>query len=62
MHDRSKLDPVIGLVIVGGSLTGVAGLVAAAVSSFGGDRLATGMCLVGAALAFGLLANAVLRS
>jgi len=62
MQDRSKLDPVIGLVIVGSSLTGVAGLVAAAVSTFTGDHIGVGLCLIGAALAFGLLANAVFRS
>jgi hypothetical protein len=55
------LDTIIGLVTLGGAITGVAGLVAALVAFFSGEFVATGVCLIAAALSFGLLANALIR-
>jgi hypothetical protein len=61
-ENRRKLDAFIGLAILGSSITGVAGLILALFALFGGDLLTTGVCLVAAALSFGLLANALLRT
>jgi hypothetical protein len=51
----------MGLAALGGVVTGALGLVAALFPFFDGDFTATGLCLIAAALSFGLLANAVLR-
>ena len=60
-ENRKKLDTLIGLVTLGSAVTGVAGFVAALVAFFNGEFVATGVCLVAAALSFGLLANALIR-
>jgi hypothetical protein len=60
-ESRKQLNTIIGLATVGGGIIGIAGFVAALVAFFSGDFVATGLCLVAAALSFGLLANAVLR-
>jgi hypothetical protein len=46
---------------MGSGITGVASLIVGLVSLFDGDLIAAGVCLIAAALAFGLLANALLR-
>lgn len=61
-ENRGKLDAIIGLAALGSSITGVAGLVVAAFALFSGELLATGVCLIAAALSFGLLASALLRA
>ena len=61
-ENRRKLDAIIGLVSLGSSITGVAGLFLALFALFSGDLLAMGVCLVAAALSFGLLANALLST
>ena len=58
---RRNLDTIIGLVTVGAAIAGVAGLVAALVAILNGEFVATGVCLIAAALSFGLLANALIR-
>ena len=60
-ENRRKLDTIIGLVTLGGAIIGVAGLVAAVFAFFNGEFVATGVCLIAAALSFGLLANALIR-
>ena len=60
-ENRRKFETLIGLVILGGAITGVAGFVAALVAFFSGEFVATGACLIAAALSFGLLANALIR-
>jgi hypothetical protein len=60
-EQRKKLDGIIGLVTIGSSITGVASFIAALFPLFGADYAAAGLCLIAAALSFGLLANAVLR-
>jgi hypothetical protein len=60
-ENHRKLDTIIGLVTLGGAITGVAGFVAALVAFFNGDFVATGVCLIAAGLSFGLLANALIR-
>ena len=60
-EQRSRLELVVGLSVVLGMLTGILAL-GAAVFAFGNfDWMALGICLAAAALAFGLIANAVLR-
>lgn len=54
-------DTVLGLAIVGGLVTGAAGLVAALIALINDDMVGMGVCLGAAALAFGLVANAALR-
>jgi hypothetical protein len=60
-ENRRQFDTIIGLVTLGGAITGVAGLVVAFVALLSGEFVATGVCLVAAALSFGLLANALIR-
>ena len=52
---------VAGLAIGGGILTGFAALLGALSWFIGGQPMVGSICLVAAALAFGLTANAVLR-
>ncbi len=47
--------------LYGGGITGFAGLVMAVFPFYIGDFLSAGICLLAAALSFGLMANAVLR-
>lgn len=60
-QSQNKLGTTIGLVTLGGSVSGVASLVAALFPFFDGDYAGAGMCLLAAAMSFGLLANALLR-
>ena len=52
---------LIALAVVGTVFTGILGWVAAFVAFFGADFAGVGVSLVASALAFGLLAKAVLR-
>ena len=61
-EDRKKLDAIIGLATVGSGVVGVVSLTAAVLALASGEYLGVGACLVAAALALGLLANAVLRA
>ena len=62
MNQSSEgLERVIGLALVGCSITGVASLVAALFPFFSGEFVGAGVCLLAAAVSLGLLANAVLR-
>jgi len=60
-NDRRRLDAIIGLAALGSAVTGVVSVVVALFPLFSGEFLAAGVCLLAAALSFGLLANAVLR-
>jgi hypothetical protein len=60
-NDRRRLDAIIGLAALGSAATGVMSLVVALFPLFSGEFLAAGICLLAAALSFGLLAIAVLR-
>jgi len=60
-ENHKQLNTIIGLATLGGGVTGVAGFLAALVAFFSGDFVATGVCLIAAALSFGLLANALFR-
>ncbi len=48
-------------ILYGGGITGIAALVVAAFAFFDRDFLGAGICLLAAALSFGLMAYAVLR-
>lgn len=60
-EQQRKVDNAPGLVALGGGITGIVSLVAAMFPFFSGDYVGAGLCLIAAALAFGLLANAVFR-
>jgi hypothetical protein len=58
----SRLEGVLGMVIIASLVTGLAGLVVAVFAFFDAEWVGGGVSLAAAALAFGLLANALLRS
>ena len=60
-QDQQWSNAVIGLATLGSGITGVVSLIMAAFPLFNGDFAAAGLCLIAAALSFGLLANVVLR-
>lgn len=58
----SRLSMVIGLGVVGSGVVGVGGVIAAVVAAVGyADFVGAGLCLLAAAVAFGLLSNALFR-
>lgn len=52
---------ILGLFLVGGILTGVVSFIAALIALLYGNISSAAIFLVAAALAFGLLTNAILR-
>lgn len=60
-EQRKTLDGIIGFITIGGSITGIVSFIVALFPLFRADYAAAGLCLIAAALSFGLLANAVLR-
>ena len=58
---QDRLVAAIGLGVVGSSIIGVFGFIAAIVAVLAGEPTAAATFLVAAALSLGLLANAVLR-
>ena len=62
MNDRrTPFNTVLGLAMLGSLVVGFAAFLAAVVAFIDGDNVAVGLCLAAAALAFGLLSNAVLK-
>ena len=59
--ERHKAEWVVGLAIYGAVVAGVAGLVIGLMAFFSGRLEAAGTCFIAAAVAFGALANALLR-
>jgi hypothetical protein len=57
----TKLDALLGRSVIAGTVTGFFALVAALFAFIEGDWAGTGLCLAAAALAFGLVSNAMLR-
>jgi uncharacterized membrane-anchored protein len=60
-NKTNKFEAVLGIVVIASLVTGVAGLLAAVFAFFSADWVGVGVCLGAAALAFGLVANAILR-
>jgi hypothetical protein len=60
-NEEKKFNFMIGLALVGSGTTGVASLVIALPQFFQWDYGTVSLCLIAAALSFGLLANALLR-
>lgn len=58
---ENRLDIVVGLALLGSSVTGVVSIVAALFPFVSGDHVAVGLCLIAAAISFGLLSIAILR-
>jgi len=59
---RKVSNTIIGLAAVGGAFIGVVSFIAALFPFFEGDFTGAGLCLLAAALSFGLLANALYRA
>jgi hypothetical protein len=59
--DHKTLGSMIGIAVFGGAITGIVALVVGIGAAMVGEPVAAGIALVAAALAFGMLANAVLR-
>jgi len=57
-----KAEIAGGLALIGGLVTGFAGLVAALVAFFTLNLLGGSVCLVAAGISFGLVANAIWRN
>jgi high-affinity Fe2+/Pb2+ permease len=55
-------ERAVGLAIYGTAVSGVLALFLALLGAFSGRWQEAGICLVAAAIAFGLLTNALLRS
>lgn len=62
-HQRAsrRADWLIGLATYGSALAGGIGILVALVAAFDGSWDAAGICLIASAIAFGSLANALLR-
>ena len=62
MADNNRsFSAIVGLALVGGSITGIASLLLAFVALLSGEFPAAAISLAASALSFGLLASAVLR-
>jgi hypothetical protein len=59
--NQKPLNWLIGLTTLGGGVTGALAVLLGLLALVRGDLAASGVCLTAAALAFGLLANALLR-
>lgn len=60
-EDWKSGTKIVGLLAFACIIVGIGSIVAALFAFFGGEFVGAGLCLLAAALAFGLLANAVLR-
>ena len=61
MSGKSRAtDSVLGVVVIGSVVTGVASLIAALFPFFSADFVGAGVLLIAAALSFGLLGIAVI--
>lgn len=63
MDDRNRTSRrIAGLAVLGGAVTGILALIGALYPFFNGDYASAGFMLIAAALAFGMLANAIFRA
>jgi hypothetical protein len=60
-NETAKGERVGGIAVICGLVTGFASLGVALLALFNADWSGTGVCLIAAGLAFGLIANAVWR-
>lgn len=58
----TRFETLLGIAVVTGLITGFAGLLGAVFAFFNSDWMGTGICLIAAALAFGLISNSLLRN
>jgi len=62
MKNKSdRFESILGILIIGGLLTGLVGLVGAVFAFFSAEWIGVGVCLGASGLAFGLTSNALLR-
>ena len=57
----NRLEAVLGIVVIASLFTGFSGMLVAVFAFFSAEWVGAGVCLGAAALAFGLVANALLR-
>ncbi len=57
----NKYEMVLGISVIAGLVTGIASLLVSIFAFFNSDWTGAGICLVAAAIAFGLLVNALLH-
>lgn len=60
-RNRERFNTVLGIAVVVGLVTGGLSLLGALVAALFTEAVAAGLCLIAAALAFGLTSNAILR-
>jgi hypothetical protein len=60
--EDDKPKKIAGLAIGGGVVVGLVSLICALISLLAANLMAMGICLLAAALAFGLTANGILRA
>jgi len=60
-EQRNRSEALVGVVVGGSLITGLAGLLTAALAFLSTEWAGTGVCLVAAAIAFGHASNALLR-
>ncbi len=58
----SRFETLLGISVIAGLITGLAGFLAAVFAFSNADWVGTGLCLLAAAFSFGLLAKALLRN
>ncbi len=58
---RRKVQGLVAGALYGGLVTGALGMVLAVAAFLSGDTIGAGICVLGSAVAFGLVANACLR-
>jgi hypothetical protein len=61
-NEHRRFNTLMGLALIGGGITGVASLVIALLQFLQSDFGTVGLCLIAAAMSFGLLANALLHN
>jgi hypothetical protein len=57
----NRFNNILGIAVMAALITGLTGFVTGVFAFFNADWTGAGVCLAAAALAFGLLANALLR-
>ena len=57
----TRINVVVGLSVILGIIPGLTSLLVTYFAFFGADWTGAGVCLIAAALAFGLVSNALLR-
>mgnify|MGYP006303393375 CR=1 FL=1 len=60
-QEEKRPESIVGVTVIAGQVTGFIGLLGAIFAFFTDEWVGVGACLIASALAFGLIANAMLR-